>query len=79
MSSEKCFQITQRHYDIIIEQGYKNLPKECGGFLGGKDMTISAISPSQYCEFPLYLPINNPAGAEPPMLEDFVLKAVPLK
>ncbi|MBT5856438.1 hypothetical protein HOH87_07400 [bacterium] len=40
------FQITQRHYDIIIEQARKNYPQECGGFLGGKDMVISAILPT---------------------------------
>ena len=46
MSKKSHFKITKRHYDMIIDQGYKNLPKECGGFLGGKDMTISAILPT---------------------------------
>ena len=40
------FKITKRHYDIIINQGHTNWPQECGGFLGGKDMTISAILPT---------------------------------
>lgn len=40
------FKITKRHYDIIINQGKTNWPQECGGFLGGKDMTISAILPT---------------------------------
>ncbi|RAP32103.1 hypothetical protein DID76_01325 [Candidatus Marinamargulisbacteria bacterium SCGC AG-414-C22] len=40
------FQITQKHYDILIKQGYDNLPYETGGFLGGKDGLITAILPS---------------------------------
>ena len=39
------FRITQKHYDTIIKQGYKNLPYESGGFLGGKDGLITAIMP----------------------------------
>ena len=39
------FSITQRHYDIIIEQVGKNYPYESGGFIGGKDNLISAIYP----------------------------------
>ena len=41
----KIFKITKRHYDIIIKQGYDNLPQEAGGFLGGKDNVIQAIQP----------------------------------
>jgi proteasome lid subunit RPN8/RPN11 len=40
------FKITKRHYDIIIKQAQTNHPQECGGFLGGKDLTISAILPT---------------------------------
>jgi len=39
------FSITQRHYDIIIEQAQVNYPQECGGFLGGTDRDIKAILP----------------------------------
>ena len=39
------FNITQRHYDIIINQVIQNLPYESGGFVGGKDHTITAILP----------------------------------
>ena len=39
------FSITQRHYNIIIDQVKKNYPYEAGGFIGGKDFLISAIYP----------------------------------
>ena len=39
------FSITQRHYNIIIEQVQKNYPYESGGFVGGKEGTITAIFP----------------------------------
>jgi len=40
------FRITQRHYNLIIRQGYDNLPQESGGFLGGKDFLIQAVLPT---------------------------------
>lgn len=43
--SEIIFRITQRHYEIITQQAVKNLPEECGGFLGGRDYQIMAIQP----------------------------------
>jgi proteasome lid subunit RPN8/RPN11 len=46
VANKPSFKITKRHYDMIIDQGYKNLPMECGGFVGGKDMTISALLPT---------------------------------
>ncbi len=39
------FIITQRHYDTIIDQANKNLPKETGGFLGGHGRYIKGILP----------------------------------
>ena len=39
------FSITKRHYDIIIEQVQKNYPYESGGFIGGKDLQVTAIFP----------------------------------
>jgi proteasome lid subunit RPN8/RPN11 len=39
------FSITQRHYDIILEQVKTNFPYESGGFIGGKDHIITAIFP----------------------------------
>ena len=39
------FLITQRHYDTIIDQANKNLPKETGGFLGGHGRFIKGILP----------------------------------
>lgn len=39
------FSITERHYNIIIDQVQKNYPYESGGFIGGKDNIISAIYP----------------------------------
>ena len=39
------FSISQRHYDIIIDQVKKNYPYESGGFIGGKDLLITAIYP----------------------------------
>ena len=39
------FSITQRHYDIIIDQVKKNYPYESGGFIGGKDFQVTAIYP----------------------------------
>lgn len=42
----RYFKITKRHYDIIIQQAKANYPQECGGFLGGKELTISAILPT---------------------------------
>ncbi|MBL6722523.1 MAG: Mov34/MPN/PAD-1 family protein [Candidatus Margulisbacteria bacterium] len=39
------FSITQRHYEIIIDQVKKNFPYESGGFVGGKNGLISAIYP----------------------------------
>ena len=41
----QAFKITQRHYDIIIKQGFDNHPEECGGFFGGKDNIIKALLP----------------------------------
>ena len=40
-----AFEITQRHYDIIIKQVKDNFPYESGGFIGGKGNVISAIYP----------------------------------
>jgi len=40
-----AFSITKRHYDIIIEQVQKNYPYESGGFIGGKDLQVTAIFP----------------------------------
>ncbi|MEK9658164.1 MAG: Mov34/MPN/PAD-1 family protein [bacterium] len=44
---EGGFQITQRHYDIILKQGLDLLPIEAGGFLGGDGKTglVKAIFP----------------------------------
>ncbi len=39
------FSITQRHYNLIINQVQKNYPYESGGFVGGKDYTITAVHP----------------------------------
>ncbi|MGC6367253.1 MAG: Mov34/MPN/PAD-1 family protein [Candidatus Marinamargulisbacteria bacterium] len=39
------FSITERHYNIIIDQVKKNYPYESGGFVGGKDGLITAIFP----------------------------------
>lgn len=39
------FQITQRHYDVILKQAHDNLPKETGGFLGGHGRFIKGILP----------------------------------
>ena len=39
------FIITQRHYEIIVQQAVKNYPEESGGFLGGENNTIKAILP----------------------------------
>lgn len=39
------FSITERHYNIILEQVKKSYPYESGGFIGGKDNLISAIFP----------------------------------
>ena len=39
------FNITKRHYDILIKQVQDNFPYESGGFVGGKDFLISAIFP----------------------------------
>lgn len=39
------FIITQRHYDTIIDQANKNLPKETGGFVGGHGRYIKGILP----------------------------------
>ncbi|MFC1771239.1 Mov34/MPN/PAD-1 family protein, partial [Candidatus Margulisiibacteriota bacterium] len=33
----ESFAITQRHYDLIVEQAQKNFPQEVGGFLGGNE------------------------------------------
>jgi len=41
-----AFKVSQRHYDLIIKQGYDNLPYETGGFLGGKKGVITAILPT---------------------------------
>ena len=38
-------QITQRHYDIVIKQGFDNLPYEAGGFMGGKNDLVQALLP----------------------------------
>ena len=40
------FVISQRHYNLIIEQAKKNLPQESGGFLGGTDRTVKAVFPA---------------------------------
>jgi proteasome lid subunit RPN8/RPN11 len=38
--------ITQKHYDTIVKQGFDNLPKESGGFVGGDaDGFIKGILP----------------------------------
>ena len=39
------FSITERHYNIILDQVKNNYPYESGGFIGGKDHVISAIYP----------------------------------
>ena len=39
------FQITKRHYDIILKQALDNYPTEIGGFLGGNDGFIKAVHP----------------------------------
>ncbi|RAP32860.1 hypothetical protein DID75_03835 [Candidatus Marinamargulisbacteria bacterium SCGC AG-410-N11] len=39
------YRITQRHYDLILNQCLKNLPKEAGGFVGGNDYFIKAVFP----------------------------------
>ena len=41
----RLFRITQRHYDLILKQCLKNLPKEAGGFVGGHDQFIQAVFP----------------------------------
>ena len=43
--SQSDFSITERHYNIILDQVKKNFPYESGGFIGGKDGLISAIFP----------------------------------
>ena len=40
------FVISQRHYNLIIEQAKKNLPQESGGFLGGTGRTVKAVLPA---------------------------------
>ena len=40
------FKITKKHYNILIKQGFDNLPYETGGFVGGKDGTITGILPT---------------------------------
>ncbi|MCP4049738.1 MAG: hypothetical protein GY730_03420 [bacterium] len=39
------FQITRRHYDLIIKQVLTNYPQESGGFVGGKDGLIKGVLP----------------------------------
>jgi proteasome lid subunit RPN8/RPN11 len=39
------FQITKRHYDIILKQALDNYPTEIGGFLGGNNGFIMAVHP----------------------------------
>ena len=39
------FIITRRHYDVVIDQAQKNLPKETGGFFGGHGRYIKGILP----------------------------------
>ncbi len=39
------FIITQRHYDLIIQQAKDKFPEETGGFLGGADSIIKAVLP----------------------------------
>ncbi len=41
----RLFQITQRHYEIIIKQAMDNYPQESGGALGGKEDLIQAVFP----------------------------------
>ena len=41
----ESFQITTRHYETLINQAQKNLPKETGGFLGGHGRFIKGILP----------------------------------
>ena len=41
----ESFQITTRHYETLIDQAQKNLPKETGGFLGGHGRFIKGILP----------------------------------
>ncbi len=40
------FKITNKHYQILLKQGADNLPYETGGFLGGKNGTITGILPT---------------------------------
>lgn len=42
----KPFIFSQRHYNLIIGQAQKNLPRESGGFLGGTDRTVKAVLPA---------------------------------
>ena len=42
----KEFKITNKHYQILIKQGFDNLPYETGGFVGGKDGVITGILPT---------------------------------
>jgi len=39
------FKITQRQYDIIMQQAQTAFPNECGGILGGKENTILGVLP----------------------------------
>ena len=40
------FKITNKHYQILIKQGFDNLPYETGGFVGGNNGIITGILPT---------------------------------
>jgi proteasome lid subunit RPN8/RPN11 len=45
MPLDKVFSITQRHYDLLIQQSQKCYPEETGGILGGRGTQILSIFP----------------------------------
>ena len=45
LMSQEVFTITRRHYDIVLKQAQTNYPEECGGFLGGTGLNITAVFP----------------------------------
>lgn len=46
MSTPSQFVFSKRHYDLIVKQALDNLPRESGGFLGGKNGTVLAVMPT---------------------------------
>jgi [CysO sulfur-carrier protein]-S-L-cysteine hydrolase len=40
------FKITNKHYQILLKQGFDNLPYETGGFVGGEEGAITGILPT---------------------------------